>query len=171
MAPNPFGDRTAPPYGPPPVNPYAAPNPVGTYSPYAKPPGVSRDSARRLLMGPAIGMLIFSVLGLGFMAMVGLGMAVDPDAVFDQAPKDPAEQAGFYGFFFVYFIAGLLTRLVQILGAIALLRVRWYGVAMAGLICAMLPCDVYCCIFCLPFGIWGLVMLNKPEVKAAFQLP
>lgn len=169
-SPNPFGDRQAGSFGPAPVNPYAAPNPIGAYGQY-KPPAISREAVRPKLLGPAIGLTLFSVLGLGFMSMVALGMAIDPDAILDEAPQDPAEQAGFYGFFFVYFIGGLLTRLIQIAGAIALFRVRWYGVAMAGLICALLPCDVYCCIFCLPFGIWGLIVLNNPQVKAAFQLP
>jgi predicted Zn finger-like uncharacterized protein len=35
-------------------------------------------------------------------------------------------------------------------------------------ILAMIPC-VNCCILGLPFGIWGLVVLNKPEVKDAFR--
>jgi hypothetical protein len=168
--PNPFGDKPAP-YGPAPVNPYAPPNPAANYFQPMKPAFGSRDAVRPWLLGPAIGSVIFAVCGLGFMSMVVLGLSINPDQLMEDAPQDPAEQIGFYGFFVVYFAGGLITRLIQLIGAIALFRVRGYSLAMAAMICALLPCDVYCCIFCLPIGIWGLIVLNKPEVKAAFELP
>jgi hypothetical protein len=40
--------------------------------------------------------------------------------------------------------------------------------AMAASILAMLPCVSPCCILGVPFGIWALVVLNKPEVKSQF---
>jgi hypothetical protein len=36
------------------------------------------------------------------------------------------------------------------------------------MILSMIPCSV-CCIFTLPFSIWGLVVLNDANVKAAFK--
>jgi hypothetical protein len=53
-------------------------------------------------------------------------------------------------------------------GAIKLLKLRNYGVATASSIVAMLPCQC-CCLFGLPFGIWALMVLNKPEVKSQFS--
>ena len=53
-------------------------------------------------------------------------------------------------------------------GAIKLMRLQSYGLAMAACIVAMLPCQC-CCLFGLPFGIWALVVLSKPEVKSAFH--
>jgi hypothetical protein len=44
-----------------------------------------------------------------------------------------------------------------------------YGLAMTASIVAMIPCISPCCILGLPFGIWALVILNRPEVKAAFR--
>jgi hypothetical protein len=32
----------------------------------------------------------------------------------------------------------------------------------------MIPCISPCCLLGLPIGIWALVVLLKPEVKAAF---
>jgi hypothetical protein len=52
-------------------------------------------------------------------------------------------------------------------GAICMLRLRIYPLAMTGAIVAMLPC-FNCCLVGLPFGIWALVVLNRPEVKHAF---
>jgi hypothetical protein len=170
-APNPFGEKQPSPFGSAVPNPYASPSAAGAYFQPAKPAYGSREAVRPWLLGPAIGSTIIAVCGLVFMAMVVLGMTLDPNQVFKDAPQDPAERAGFYGFFVIYFAGGLITRLIQLVGAISLFRVRGYGLAMAAMICALLPCDVYCCIFSLPFGIWGLIMLNKPDVKAAFQLP
>jgi hypothetical protein len=53
-------------------------------------------------------------------------------------------------------------------GAYQMLNLRNYGVAMASAIVAMLPCSG-CCLLGLPFGIWALVVLNKQEVREAFQ--
>jgi hypothetical protein len=45
---------------------------------------------------------------------------------------------------------------------------RSYGFAFAAAILAMIPCLTPCCVLGLPFGIWALVVLNKPEVKSQF---
>jgi hypothetical protein len=52
-------------------------------------------------------------------------------------------------------------------GAIKFLRLQNFGLVMAAVIIAMLPCQC-CCMFGLPFGIWALIVLNKPEVKSQF---
>jgi hypothetical protein len=44
-----------------------------------------------------------------------------------------------------------------------------HGLAMAAAIVAMIPCFSPCCLLGLPFGIWALVMLNKPEVRSQFS--
>jgi hypothetical protein len=93
---------------------------------------------------------------------------VDPDVLFRDVGPDPAERAGAIGFLVAYFGVGFLTRALQILGAIAMLRQRGYGLAMAGAICGLIPCEYFCCLPSLPFAIWALIVLNSAEVKAAF---
>ena len=47
---------------------------------------------------------------------------------------------------------------------------RSYGVAFAGAIISVIPCiGSPCCALGIPFGIWALVVLNDPTVKAAFR--
>lgn len=166
-APNPFGDSSSG-FGPPPLNPYASPAPAASMGSYY---GRNyRDAARQMLLVPAICLIVFAGLGLVFMAFAAIGFFAAPDGI--PPPGDqPGEAAGYYGFIIGYFTVGLLSRLVQLAGAIAMLRVRGYSLAMAGAIAAIVPCDVYCCLFCAPLGIWSLIMLNKPEVKAGFQSP
>jgi hypothetical protein len=43
-----------------------------------------------------------------------------------------------------------------------------HQLAFTASILAMIPCVSPCCFLGLPFGIWALVVLNKPEVKSQF---
>ena len=52
-------------------------------------------------------------------------------------------------------------------GSIKMLRLQGHTFAIIICIVAMLPCSC-CCFFGIPFAIWGLVVLNKPEVKSQF---
>lgn len=63
---------------------------------------------------------------------------------------------------------GFLIYGIVLLGAIKMKKLQSYGLAMTASILALLPCSP-CCVVGLPFGIWALVVLNKPEVKAAFH--
>jgi len=59
---------------------------------------------------------------------------------------------------------------VVLVGALRMRKLRGYNFAMVSSILAIVPCTTYvCCMFMMPFGIWCLVVLMKPEVKAAFR--
>ncbi|GHG69900.1 hypothetical protein GCM10012319_14390 [Comamonas sp. KCTC 72670] len=53
-------------------------------------------------------------------------------------------------------------------GALKMKNLQSYGLAMAAAIIAVIPCCGPCVCLSIPVGIWALVVLNKPEVKAAF---
>ena len=152
-----------------PLNPYATPQNIFAEGPFQPSSGPdSTERARWRLIGPAIGMIVFALTGLAFMALVVIALLVDPDRILREVGPDPAERAGAYGFIAAYFSIGLLSRLTQIAGAIAMLRLRGYTLAMAGAISTLIPCEIYCCIPCLPFGIWALIALMNRDVKRAF---
>ena len=62
----------------------------------------------------------------------------------------------------------LLLHAAIIYGAYGMLHLRRHSWALGSVILAMLPCGG-CCILSLPVGIWGLVVLNDPIVKNAFE--
>jgi hypothetical protein len=64
---------------------------------------------------------------------------------------------------------GLLIAGLIIYAAIEMRNLRQWGLAMAASILAMVPCISPCCIIGLPMGIWSLIVLQKPEIKAAFR--
>ena len=56
---------------------------------------------------------------------------------------------------------------LTIQGSLNAMRLRGYGLAVVGAIGAMVPPAITCTVG-LPIGIWMLVVLNRPGVKAAF---
>ncbi len=64
---------------------------------------------------------------------------------------------------------GILFCGVSIAGSVSMLRLRYYPLAFAAAILAMIPGTSPCCVFGLPLGIWGVVVLLRPEVKKGFQ--
>lgn len=74
-------------------------------------------------------------------------------------------------------VAGLLIYLVRaavdgfvIFGAIKMMKLESRGLAMTAAILSVIPCFCSSCyVLGIPWGIWALVVLNKPEVKAAFH--
>ena len=70
---------------------------------------------------------------------------------------------------------GVVVRLLMlvlcgviILGGMKMQKLQSYNLAMAAAVVALLPCSCPCCLIGIPLGIWALVVLMKPEVKAAF---
>ena len=57
---------------------------------------------------------------------------------------------------------GILFAMIQ------MMRLRWWGLALAGCIVAGLPiASSGCCLLTLPFAIWAIVVLS--QVKASFR--
>lgn len=103
-----------------------------------------------LALGSILG-LIFSLLGVGLMAAGGEG---------GRGMLNGA--ANIIGAIISICFSGVI-----IFGALKMKKLQSYGLAMAATIMCMLPCSL-CCIIGLPIGIWALIVLMKPEVKAAF---
>lgn len=57
---------------------------------------------------------------------------------------------------------------VVFLGGVMARRTRSYWLAVVGSVFSMLPCTV-ACIFGIPIGVWALVLLLDPEVRASFR--
>lgn len=66
-------------------------------------------------------------------------------------------------------VMGALTlalALFSVWGGLQMLRRRHHAACLAAAIAACLPCGACCCLG-LPLGIWALVVLNRPDVRAA----
>lgn len=62
----------------------------------------------------------------------------------------------------------ILAHVITFYGAICMLRLRSYSFARASAILSALPCSTPLMLLGIPFGIWALVLLAKPQLKDAF---
>jgi hypothetical protein len=58
--------------------------------------------------------------------------------------------------------------LIILLGAIQMLRLRTYWLALIGSVLASIPGVAPCCLLSVPFGIWAIVMLCMKDVRSGF---
>lgn len=132
-------------------------------------PDANRAAIIDQLKGPAIGLMVTAGLGAAFqllglvMNLTGAGMG----AFAGGNQGMPNMMSGGIGA--VFNVIGLAMSVVVFMGASKMKNAESYGLAMAAAIIAMVPCVSPCCLLGLPLGIWALVVLLKPEVKAAFQ--
>ena len=137
----------------------------------AKTPQVVSDDASRQVSGPATGLLVTGILG-AFFAVLGLiagiiGMGIAP-FIRDEIPERYADfWEGSVGA--ASSIVGIAVAAFIIFAALKMKELTQWELSIAASIVAMIPCISPCCILGLPIGIWSLVVLLRPEVKAAFR--
>lgn len=118
---------------------------------------------RQLLLGPAIGLLALSILhafGWLFYAVYVYSIASDPEA--------SPETARQLTIFCMYYSISILYSLLLASGAFSMLRRGSYLWATTTCVLALVPFLGPCYFFAIPFGIWGLLILRRPHVRAAF---
>ena len=138
---------------------------------------VDLEDARRQVNGPAIGLIAAGVVNLlpCVVLLFGFLLLIPPRAVMAGpgpvvAIAAPAVVApGGMELVVIATIMGLNmpAGIVMLIGGIKMKKLESYGLAMTASILAMIP--GMSCILALPFGIWSLVVLLRPEVKAAFD--
>ena len=143
----------------------------GQVPPAPPPPSPIPADARSQVAGPATGLLIAGIIGavmdLSFLFINLIGASLG--SLFE---RDFADQVvGYYegAIGAAFCLVGLLVAAFIIITSFKMKQLEQWPLAIAASILAMIPCISPCCIVGLPIGIWCLVVLNKPEVKAAFR--
>ncbi len=121
--------------------------------------------------GPAIGLqvtagisILFALVGI----LISLGLFGLNLGASSMAGGDKGMAAMIMGGSMVFRILGIIVSVVIFLGATKMKNLQSWGFAMASAILALIPCFA-CCLLGWPIGIWAIVVLVKPEVKAAFS--
>jgi hypothetical protein len=151
-------------------NPYAS-NPLS--NPYAAselsdPSLVDSGEIKQLtvvatvLLTMAMLTLAMCIVGLGFNLALGLGFAPPPNL---DGPARIGYSVGQIG----GIVVQIVCQCVAILGAVAMIRRRHIAHAWAGAICSLVPICGPCIGLSIPFGIWAMVLLRRPSVRAAFD--
>jgi len=63
----------------------------------------------------------------------------------------------------------LVLNLAVLLGAVQMLRQRFYGFAVLASILALSPVNIPVCLVQLPFGLWALIVLLDHNVRRSFS--
>lgn len=142
------------------------PGGVGVPPAGGPPTGAAKDQVN----GPGIALLVTGGLNILFSIWGFISGAAGPQELPPDAPEQmrqflEATQRFGPAFNIIPLVLGGLI----IFGALKMRNLQSFGLAMAASIIAMIPCLSPCCCIGIPIGIWALVVLNKPEVKAAFQ--
>jgi hypothetical protein len=136
----------------------------------------TRARAVQMVNGPAIGLIVAMVLGIALSVfgvvfhLLGVSWGRPPSMMNPEAERMYNLFHQFGGTLGV--VAGVISiaiGLFVLFGALKMQKLSNHGLAMAAAIVAMIPCFSPCCLLGLPFGIWALVVLNKPEVRSQFS--
>jgi hypothetical protein len=130
----------------------------------------ARQDAMKRVQGPAIGLI--ATAAFGFFASFSVfwikpimkSFAVDNP---DVAKMVEMMNMGALGIAQVLFAIALSVFIFY--GGLKLKRLENHGLCVGAAWVALIPCISPCCCIGLPFGIWALVVMNKPEVKSQFQ--
>jgi hypothetical protein len=130
-------------------------------------PTASREMALSAIKGPAIALIIIAALGIALYGLACVVTLLHQD--YSQLPPRLRQALeNNHGRGGLTNLLGLVLNGAVLFGAIKMLRLQGHTFAIVTCIIAMVPCNYCCFLFLIPFAIWGLVVLNKPEVKLQF---
>lgn len=128
--------------------------------------------AESKVAGPAIGLIATAGIGMCFQVLsiiINILNLVGGTAV---TLSEDANGIGMMmqgGVGLVFNLLALVVGGIIIFGAMKMKNLSGHVPAMAAAVIAMIPCLSPCCPLGLIFGIWALVAMSDPEVKAAFD--
>lgn len=132
-------------------------------NPYASSPSIESEGVRRNpLLVPAWFLLVGSILWFPMVVWVA-GLQILTKGVLTRL-QDP----GAVGELLAYVLFPLLP-VVTIAGAISMINRQSFRSAWIGACVALIPACGPCYGFLIPFAIWAIVLLWRPEVKASFR--
>jgi hypothetical protein len=146
-------------------NPYQT---VASHVPGFGGPGDAIYALQRV-SAPAVCLIVTAVLGL-VLQVLGLVIHISGLGAMAAAnPRHAMPEMFSGGLYIVLGSIGIITSIILLMGAMKMKGLENYGLAMAASIIALLPCISPCCLLGLPFGIWAIVILCDPLVKASFR--
>jgi hypothetical protein len=138
----------------------------------------SREQARADLRRPAIGLLVTGILGtlanvvVSVMAIAWLPQLLqggDNFMYFLGVPTGARTQEERRLATLASAVLFAALNIFLIVASYKMLRMRSFGLALAGAMLALVNCGSACFLLSWPFGIWALRVLLQPKVKRAFE--
>jgi hypothetical protein len=135
-------------------------------NPFDEEPQAVDPIVRQSVELPATFILVLSILAL---ALTTVGLFLSPAVFLSENNAAASELAAqFAGNVFVSLVQMAIYGLTAY-SAWQMRSITSYAWSMAAAVIMCIPCIGPCCPFGIPVGIWAIVVLNKPEVKQAFE--
>lgn len=144
------------------------------------------QEAKASVSVPAVLLIVIGALGLLYSAIEiinrdsTIAKFDEMSAQIEADPKITREQKDFWVNMFnsakdtmqspitlVFYIGHVIGSLLVMIGGIKMLQLSGPAFPTIGSVLALTPCIGCCCVPGLPIGIWALVVLNRPIVRAA----
>jgi hypothetical protein len=136
-----------------------------------------------LMIATGVINLLIGMYLVGVWFVVGRMSDAEFDKVYEQSARPEQrkqfEDAGYtksdvrrlvIGFYAAFGIGNLLGSVLSMLGGSLMCARKARGFAILASIITAIPClTSACCLLGLPIGIWALIVLFQPDVKAAFR--
>lgn len=130
------------------------------------------NDVKSRLQWPAIGLIIVGVLNASSGLVLILGRIASIVKGREPVITDEDRRLGYMFAIILFPIVSLISIVASpiiVFGGIQMLRARRYSVALWAAILALIPVTSLCCIPGIPIGIWALIVLRHPEVRASFE--
>jgi hypothetical protein len=126
------------------------------------------------LRAPATALIIAAILNgmIGLLALLGGLLRIAGVSGREVLPENDAERIGYITSTVLTYGISLLSVVlapVIIYGAAQMMRGKSYRMAKLAAILVIIPLTSCCFLVGIPIGIWSLVVLSKPDVKAVFN--
>lgn len=135
------------------------------------PPAAPSSSPSDQVSMPATGLMVAGILGIiGNILFILLSLGTFAiNLPFSSGPGMAGMMAGSIGM--VFRVLGLGASGFVIYGSMQMKGLKNYTMALVAAIVAVIPCFIPCpcCFVGIAAGIWAIIVLIKPEVKAAFE--
>ena len=144
-------------------NPYSSPNHNAAVKPV---------TAQAMVRSPATALIVVSIICIVFITialLVSGFLLLSGTAARMQQPSIGMSKETQIAIRMAWSCAILAVNIVILVSAIKMRRLRSYSLAKTGAILAMIPCFGPCYLLGIPFGIWAIIVLNKPGVAEEFR--
>ena len=138
------------------------------FTPPAKVSSAGRQAALERVKLPAIFMMVIAGISIASNLLV-MGLGIFGVVTGANSGGYQAEDLVIGGVLYIVSGSlGVIVNIVILVGVLKMKSLKAYGFSIAAMIMAMIPCNI-CCLVTLPVSIWGIVVLNDANVKAAFR--
>lgn len=137
---------------------------------FDRPEEPASEGSDAKILAPAFVLLAVAVLGMLLNVVQIAVVGFMPNFWKQFKAASPFQQAaGTDQSYIIFATIFFLVSLTSAFGAVSMMKRRLYPIAILGSLAAIFNIGQCCCILGAPIGIWALIVLFQPDVRASFR--